>query len=639
MIEKLKNRFRTSLSARLSYLTVLFAMAIFLAALGFMFRQSRAAVRQEAISHANQVLENTSQRVEAILSMVERAAINTEWQILRHVDSPDSMFVFSRSILEQNPDLNGCSIAFEPYTFPEYGRYFSAFSYNDGKTIETAQEGNELYQYFYMDWYAQAKLLDKPTWTEPFYDYNPNAIYSKEMITSYCRPLRKANGDFIGILSTDLSLKWLSETVSETKPYPNSYSIMIGRGGTYLVHPDSERLLLETIFTPTMVDPDPDLTALGRAMVAGETGMRQLKVDGHDSYVFFRPLGTTGWSMAIVCPEKDIFGGYQRLILAVLIIVVIGLLLMLFVFRKFIADSLKPLGTLAKQTESIASGKFDEELPDTGRLDEVGRLSNAFSNMQHSLVNYIDELTKTTANKERIEGELRIAREIQMSMVPRIFPAFPERDDIDLFAWMTPAKEVGGDLYDFFIQGDNLFFCIGDVSGKGVPASLFMAVTRNLFRVEAQMELPPAEIADKLNVNLSRDNEQNMFVTMFIGQLNLVTGKLDFCNCGHNPPILDGEFMEVEPNAPLGIWETEEFVGESIPDIRGKKLLLYTDGLNEAEDTEMDQYGDDRLLQEAKDDAQLTSRETIEKIIEVVTAFRKGAEPNDDLTMVCLKLK
>ena len=639
MIKNLINYFKSSLSARLSYLTVLFAMVLFLAALGFMFKQSGNTVREEAISHANQVLENTSQRVEAILNMVEIAAVNTEWDILRHVDSPDSMFVFSRAILEQNPDLNGCSIAFEPNYFPEYGRFFSAFSYNDGGNIETTQEGNELYQYFYMDWYAQAKLQDKAIWTEPFYDFNPNDIYSKEMITSYCRPLRNAKGEFIGILSTDLSLKWLSETVSQTKPYPNSYSLMIGRGGTLLVHPDSEKLLLETIFTPTMIAPDPDLSALGHAMLAGETGMRQLKMYGKDSYVFYSPLGETGWSMAIVCPEEDIFGGYNRLVFTVIVIVLIGLMLMLWLFRRFIADSLKPLGRLVKQAESIASGRFDEEMQDTGRMDEVGRLSNAFSDMQHSLVNYIDELTVTTANKERIEGELRIAREIQMSMVPRIFPAFPERDDIDLYAWMTPAKEVGGDLYDFFIQGDNLFFCIGDVSGKGVPASLFMAVTRNLFRVEAQRELPPQEIANKLNANLSRDNEQNMFVTMFIGQINLVTGKMDYCNCGHNPPLLDGEFMEMETNVPLGIWDDEEFVGESIDNIRGRKLLLYTDGLNEAENTVQDQFGDDRLAQEAKSFNDLKSKETIEKIVASVNAFRDGAEPNDDLTMVCLKLK
>ena len=639
MNNKLVNYFRRSMSARLSYLSVLFAAIIFMAAMGFMFRQSRAAVRQEAISHAEQVLENTSVRVESILHMVEEAAINTEWNIMRHIDSPDSMFVFSRAILEQNPDLNGCSIAFEPYTFPDYGRYFSAFSYNDSGTIMTTQEGNEFYQYFYMDWYAQAKLLGEAIWTEPFFDYNPQDIYSKEMITSYCRPLHDSMGEFIGILSTDLSLKWLSETVSQTKPYPNSYSIMIGRGGTFLVHPDSDKLLLESIFTPTMEEPNPELTALGQAMLAGEKGMRQLKVNGHDSYVFYRPLGTTGWSMAIVCPQSDIFGGYKRLVLSVIIILLIGLLLMLFVFRRFVSALLMPLGRLVKHAESIASGKFDEALPDINRQDEVGRLSNAFGDMQHSLVNYIDELTRTTANKERIEGELRIARDIQMSMVPRIFPAFPERDDIDLFASMTPAKEVGGDLYDFFIQGDNLFFCVGDVSGKGVPASLFMAVTRNLFRVEAQMELPPQEIARKLNMNLARDNEQNMFVTMFIGQLNLITGQLDFCNCGHNPPILDGEFIEMEPNAPLGIWEDDDFVGESIANIRGKKLLIYTDGLNEAENPDQAQYGDDRLLQLMKDHPDISSRETIELIVSEVTDFRDGAEPNDDLTMVCLKLK
>ena len=630
--------FRQSLSSRLSALVVVFSTLVFLAALGFMFLQARRTVQQEAINRATQVLEKTEQRVDGILGRVEIAANHLERMVLNNLESPDSMFVLSRSILEINPVLNGCSIAFEPYYFQQYGRYFSAFSYNDGTKIQTTQEGHDLYQYFYFDWYAQAKLLDKACWTEPFFDYNPTEIYSKEMITSYCKPLKDKKDRFIGIISLDLSLQWLSSTVSEMKPYPNSYSVMIGRGGTFLVHPDSTKLLYNTIFTDTLLEPDPAMTELGHAMQAGESGMRRLAIDGRDSYVFFEPMGETGWSMAIVCPEKDIFGGLNRLLRVVIGILVIGLLLMTLVFRRIITDAMRPLKRLARQAETIASGRFDEVLPDTGREDEIGRLSQSFSDMQRSLVNYIDELTVTTANKERIEGELRIAREIQMSMVPRIFPAFPEREDIDLYASMTPAKEVGGDLYDFFIQDEMLYICIGDVSGKGVPASLFMAVTRNLFRVEAQMGLAPAEIAARLNANLARDNDQLMFVTMFIGRINLKTGCLDYCNCGHNPPVLGGNFLQMESNTPLGVWEEWQFVGESVPDLRGRKLLLYTDGLNEAENPDHALFGEDRVLQCMKDAAELDSRETVSRLESAVGAFRREAEPNDDLTLVCLKL-
>ena len=183
-----------------------------------------------------------------------------------------------------------------------------------------------------------------------------------------------------------------------------------------------------------------------------------------------------------------------------------------------------------------------------------------------------------------------------------------------------------------------LYICIGDVSGKGVPASLFMAVTRNLFRVEAQMGLAPAEIAARLNANLARDNDQLMFVTMFIGRINLKTGCLDYCNCGHNPPVLGGDFLHMESNTPLGVWEAWQFVGESVPDIRGRKFLLYTDGLTEAENPDHALFGEDRVLQCLKDAAELDSRETVSRLESAVGAFRREAEPNDDLTLVCLKL-
>jgi sigma-B regulation protein RsbU (phosphoserine phosphatase) len=630
---------RQSLSTRLSLWIVIIAAIILMAALGFMFSESRKAIRQEAINRATQILENTAQRVNGILDRVEVATNNTDWLITRHLDAPDSMFVYSRRILQNNPDLNGCSIAFEPYYFKSRGRYFSAYSYNDNGNILTTQEGNIHYEYFYMDWYQLCKLLDRPKWTEPFMDYNPDDIYSPEMIASYCKPLKDKDGQYVGTISVDLSLKWLSNTISEVKPYPNSYSIMIGEGGTFFVHPDTTKLFYQTIYTEMLEHPDTALTALGNAMQRGEEGMRQLKMDGEDSYVFFKPLGKTGWSVAIVCPESDIFSAFNRLQRVVGCIVLAGLLLMLLIFSRIIGRELKPLKTLAEQAENIASGQFDEEIPQSERVDEIGQLTNTFSNMQFFLVNYIDILKQTTASKAAIESELKVASDIQMGMVPRIFPPFPNRKDIDLYASMTPAKEVGGDLYDFFAQDDCLYFCLGDVSGKGIPASLFMAVTRNLFRIIAQQGHPPVEIATQINNFLAKDNDRGMFVTMFIGMADLKTGRLDFCNCGHNPPILDGQFIKFEyDNQPLGLWEDDPFYGESIDDIRGKQLLIYTDGLNEAENQEKELLGNKRLLELMANTKGMNSEQIINMLKEAVEVHRAGATPNDDLTLLALKL-
>jgi sigma-B regulation protein RsbU (phosphoserine phosphatase) len=644
MIKRLLQHFRKSLASRVGLWLVLFASLIFLAAFGFMFSQSRRAVRNEAISRAEQVLDNTVQRVNAILDRVEVATNNTDWLITRHLDAPDSMFVYSRRILMNNPELNGCSIAFEPYYFRDRGKYFSAYSYNDRGIIQTTQEGNPHYEYFTMDWYQLVKLLDRPSWTEPFSDFNPEDIYSPDMIASYCKPIKDKEGTYIGTISVDLSLSWLSETISSVKPYPHSYSIMTGLGGTYFVHPDSTKLFYETIFTETLEKEDPERLALGHAMQRGEEGMRRLLFDGEDCYVFYKPLGDTGWSAAIVCPESDIFSGLNQMRRAVLGILLVGLLLMLVACSRIVSQELKPLSQLTHQIEVISSGELDKALPDNKRVDELGRLYQSFNNMQHSLVNYIEKMKSTTAAKAAIENELKVASDIQMSMVPRIFPAFPNREDIDLYASMTPAKEVGGDLYDFFVQNEYLYFCIGDVSGKGIPASMLMAVTRNLFRIFAQQELAPQNIAREINQFLSKDNNQNMFVTMFIGKLNLQTALLEFCNCGHNPPVLvpkgqPAAFMPLRyTNQPLGIMEDLPFAGETKSDFRNQLLLLYTDGLTEAENTKMELFGDDALVKLMDELGQMNSSDIIFRLKAAVEKHRNGAAPNDDLTLLCFRL-
>ena len=270
-----------------------------------------------------------------------------------------------------------------------------------------------------------------------------------------------------------------------------------------------------------------------------------------------------------------------------------------------------------------------------------GRLEDAHNQLQAAY----DELERTTAVKERIESELRIARDIQMSMVPHLFP---EREGLDIHASMTTAKEVGGDLYGYLLEGDLLYVCVGDVSGKGVPASLFMAQATRLFRTLAAQRMMPAEIITRMNTALTEDNEQGMFVTMFLGMVDLKTGHLNFCNAGHNPPVLldrfesddkkSARFLEMEPNAPIGLWPGLDFVGEEIESIKNHPLVIYSDGLTEAENPRQEQFGEERLLDILRNNRFANAQQVDEFLMKEVETFRNGAEPNDDLTLLCMKV-
>ena len=245
------------------------------------------------------------------------------------------------------------------------------------------------------------------------------------------------------------------------------------------------------------------------------------------------------------------------------------------------------------------------------------------------------------AEQERIESELQIARDIQMSMVPS---TFPNREGLDMYASMAPAREVGGDLYGYVLNEDKLYFCLGDVSGKGVPASLFMAQVTRLFQTLAKQGMQPAEMCTRINDALSgEDNESLMFVTFFLGLIDLKTGHLSFCNAGHNPPVIggtpsNGDFLKMEPNAPFGLWPGLQYVGEEIDNIKGRALLIYTDGLNEAENHQLQRFGDDRLLSILRCTYFESSKQVVETLATAVEKHRNGAEPNDDLTIMCIRV-
>ena len=633
---------RRSLSARLSFWIVLVAALLLLGMIISLSRVWRTGVRAEVDKDAAQVLDNAVLRLDDILDDVERTASVLYRFVIRDLDKPDMMVSHSNNTIRYNSALSGCSISFEPGYYPSKGEYYSIYSWpGENDKIEWEQEGADDYRYYEKEWYLYSKQLGYDCWTEPYLDTTGIAGKGVEMLISYCTPVFDSTSVFVGAITLDLSLKQLSEALYNVRPYPNAYCILIGEGGKYLVHPDSDKLMTHSIYSDAEELAVPELVKLGESMEKQERGEQELFLNGQHYYVFYRPVPTTGWNIAIFCPESDIYGGYDRLQRKILWSLLAGLALVFLLSVLLIRHQLAPLAKLAEEADYIASGNFDRPMPVRKRNDEIGVLSQSFVHMQSSLVRHIQELTESTASRERMERELQIARNIQMGMVPHDFDLGKK---VDLYASMVPAREVGGDLYDCFVQDDKLYLCIGDVSGKGVPASLFMSVARAMFRVVARQGLAPAEIARRINDTVSEKNDQMIFVTMFLAAVDLKTGVMEYCNCGHNAPVLfpgpdkAPAFLDCLSNTALGIESGFDYEGQRVDDMRGKILFLYTDGLNEAENADHEQFGNDRMLACLGDGPFLDARSLIDRLSEAVASHVAGAEASDDLTMLCLRI-
>ena len=633
---------RRSLSARLSFWIVLVAALLLLGMIISLSRVWRTGVRAEVDKDAAQVLDNAVLRLDDILDDVERTASVLYRFVIRDLDKPDMMVSHSNNTIRYNSALSGCSISFEPGYYPSKGEYYSIYSWpGENDKIEWEQEGADDYRFYEKEWYLYSKQLGYDCWTEPYLDTTGIAGKGVEMLISYCTPVFDSTSVFVGAITLDLSLKQLSEALYNVRPYPNAYCILIGEGGKYLVHPDSDKLMTHSIYSDAEELAVPELVKLGESMEKQERGEQELFLNGQHYYVFYRPVPTTGWNIAIFCPESDIYGGYDRLQRKILWSLLAGLALVFLLSVLLIRHQLAPLAKLAEEADYIASGNFDRPMPVRKRNDEIGVLSQSFVHMQSSLVRHIQELTESTASRERMERELQIARNIQMGMVPHDFDLGKK---VDLYASMVPAREVGGDLYDCFVQDDKLYLCIGDVSGKGVPASLFMSVARAMFRVVARQGLAPAEIARRINDTVSEKNDQMIFVTMFLAAVDLKTGVMEYCNCGHNAPVLfpgpdkAPAFLDCLSNTALGIESGFDYEGQRVDDMRGKILFLYTDGLNEAENADHEQFGNDRMLACLGDGPFLDARSLIDRLSEAVASHVAGAEASDDLTMLCLRI-
>ena len=632
-------KFNRSLSGRLMVRVLIVSAIIFTLTFAVFLRMAANKMREEATNHAHRELSNTIHQIDAILHSVEIAVENTAWIVPHRLGSPEFMYNITERLLQNNEFIYGCAVAFEPDYFISEGHYFSPYSYrDDGGDIKSMQLGSDTYDYHYMDWYQIPKLLNKPYWSEPYYDDGGG----EKMMTTYSKPLYDSEGKLYAVITADLSLERLTELVGKIKAFENSYNLMVSRNASFIVHPNHDLILNETIFSSTYGDNDESLKKMQDDMMNGRAGEVLRTMEGGKFFVFYSPVETTQWIVAIVCSEGELYTDVRTLRTMLIVLGVIALLLMIVLNYNGIRKVVAPIEKFSNVAKNIARGDFTAKLPKIRSRDELRELHDSFVYLQRSLVKYIEELKSTTANKERIESELRIAHSIQMGMLPKIFPPFPERDDLELAARLVPAKEVGGDLYDFFIEDEKLYFIIGDVSGKGVPASLVMAVTCRLFRSVASHFDKPEEIISSLNDSLAEGNESGMFCTAFLGILDLRSGQLKYCNAGHNAPLIidtDGNVTPVNvlTNLPLGLFDGFPYEGQEMVLDRQLMLYMFTDGVSEAENNSKELFGDDRLMALLKLNASSEPNEIIDETFAQVKAHADGAEQSDDITVMCLK--
>ena len=639
MIVKITRRFTSSFPLRLSLVILILVSVLFTATIVGNTRSARRYVQKESIERAQSALDNTILRINSVLRSVEITLNNLSWQVLESLDKPERLYTITEHIIDSNDFISGSAIAFEPYYYEQEGRFYSPYSYREDGKIKSKQLGSHAYDYHNMDWYRIPHEIKAPYWSEAYYDEGGGNI----IMTTYSYPIYNTEGQIIAIFTADLSLEWFAELVNSIKPYPNAYNLMIGRGGAYLVHDNNDFILNETIFGIAESRGDNQMVETAHRMVNGEQGIGEFERQGEKFYLLYSPIEATGWSVAVACLHSDIFSGVDNVRKYSYVAGFICLLLVAIICFTTVRRMTRPLIKIAGAATEIANGNLLAKLPKIAGHDELCTLHDSFANMQQSLLKYVDELQRTAANKERIESELRIARAIQMGMVPKVFPSFPERDDIDLYSKLIPAKEVGGDLYDYFIENDRLYFIIGDVSGKGIPASLVMAVTCRLFRTIAYNVETPEGIVATLNDALSESNESNMFCTAFVGILDLKSGELRYCNAGHNPPIIldpNGRVipMKIKPNLAMGIWVGFEYQGESCMIERGSTLFMYTDGVTEAENCDKELYGEQALVSVLQNQGSNTPRQIIDNVLEDIAQHVKGAAQNDDISILCCSI-
>lgn len=508
--------------------------------------------------------------------------------------SEEEVFLELERFLDTNPHICGAAIGFESFVYPNtVGPYgFAAYVTNVKGKNERLYLG-QIHDFHKKEWYKEAAKQNKAYWSRPFRE-----THMGKVVTCYSLPLHGIGGRLVGVLALDIDTESFRKKCDEVSPFPGSEVTIVDREFRFVSHPDPALImkLVSEIEKYTGYSSDDSVQEYMLAQKSGHFTVT--KKDNSESFFFISPIKRNGWTISIECPKEKVFGGVNRMKRDTTIIAIFSVLFMLI-----------------------------------------------------SMLWIFRRLQKVTITKTNIVSELKVASSIQMALIPKLYPAFPERKELDVCGFLKPAKSVGGDLYDYFVRDNKLFFCIGDVSGKGIPASLFMTVIVALFRNISLRSEDPAEILSSLNGTLSQNNEYSMFCTMFLGVLDLKTGDLEYCNGGHNPPIIkrltadvnpEINYMEVKRNLAVGLIEGFEFEGESTHLEPEEAIFLYTDGVTEAENNNHELFGEKATIEalaKARSNKKISAKDVIDQMYNSIEAHAHNTEQSDDITMLIVKYK
>jgi len=479
---------RRGLAFRLSTLVLTATGLVLVAVVATSYVIAREALLQNAEANARTLSQALVNRIEAVLAPIPGLAHGVAYDLEDGVLSDEGIERRQRRILADNDAVFGMAVAYEPFVHRANERYFAPYVCRTPMGIKKVNLGGDNYRYHGMDWYQVPRELDRTVWSEPYFDKGGGDI----LMSTCSMPFhRVVDGKRVvaGVVTADVSLEWLKRLVAGTSVLDTGYAFLISKTGTYVTHPAPGVAFNETIFSRAEEHGSKALRSIGQDMIHGGSHFVPLTSlhTGKQGFLVYAPLPSTGWSLGVFYPRDELLADVHRQAM-VSAALGGGGFLALAALVAFIARSITlPLRRLTVAAREVAGGNLEAPLPVSTARDEVGELAVSFTNMQTSLRAHIRDLTQATASRERMESELRIAHDIQMGILPKLFPPFPDRPEIDLYASLTPAREVGGDFYDFFPCGEDQFcFLVGDVSGKGVPAAFYMAVAKTLIKAVAE---------------------------------------------------------------------------------------------------------------------------------------------------------
>ena len=566
-----------------SRLVLILLAALFLevvAVVQYTYTRNMLIREEERITRMELTMES-----DVILNTLEEAELSmreNEWSVRLSLVHPDSLFGAARRMIRSNPRVAGACIAVLPDYYPEKGRLFEPYAHKEGGRIVVEQIAGPDHDYTLGPYYQQALREETDFWSDP-YAYGTDPV---QQLTTYTYPIRDRSGRLAAICGLDIDLTWLSDTLNIHPYYPSSFGFMLTRNGRLVAGPWEERVPPQTVayVAGLVTDPTVDRTVRGRHRV-NCIEFRD-PASGKRAYLDFKTLPRDpGWIVAEVSYRNEVLAPVGSMMWRILLMALAGLAFLIFILHRY-----------------VRNGK---------------------------------RLWEADVKQARIGSELRIARRIQEEMLPK---SSLTRDEVTAQGFLAPAKEVGGDLFDYFVREEKLFFCIGDVSGKGVPAAMVMAVVQFIWRMLSEREEDPARIVGDLNREACRNNESGMFVTLFVGVLDLATGHLRYCNAGHDHPVLIWDTVETLParaNLPVGVFADFVYEAQETSVTPGTILFLYTDGVTEAKDIDRRQYGRERLLETLS----ACSRETdamVREVADSVRTFAGSAEQSDDITMLAI---